>query len=144
MNLVGTTEKWMLEKMLNLVCICLKVEYAWIKHERCLEMQGVLVYVDFQGNVWLVSSVCYTGKKLDNTFSKVAPWYSVITAMTRDPAAPTCQAFGLIYTPKTTVTSIWLRNCTLSSCFAFLKEVKNTRVEIWRWLEWIYGSFVRK
>ena len=51
MNLVGTTVKWILEKMLNLVCICLKVEHARIKHERFLEMQGVLEYVDFQGNV---------------------------------------------------------------------------------------------
>ncbi len=25
-----------LEQMLNLVCVCLKVESAWIKHERCL------------------------------------------------------------------------------------------------------------
>ena len=33
-----------LEQMLNLVCICLKVESAWIKHERCLGMQKMSLH----------------------------------------------------------------------------------------------------
>ncbi len=39
-----------LKEMWNLVCLCLKVEFAWIKHQRCLGHSGFTAHLGFWHN----------------------------------------------------------------------------------------------